>query len=283
MRHILERLAVACALGALAAGATAQPRNDAAPGARAISGGIGEQEAQALRRQAADHSVALTFTSQRGEYLADVDVVVRDRFGDTVLRQRSDGPIMLIDLPPGAYTLEASYGGHTLSRPLAVRADAHRALVLRWDTPRDVLTPAAAAPLDRARSGSDGAPGTTADGREAAPRPSDVARDADDAARRRTDALRAMSAGEAGALVTPRAAPDRAGSIPAGASTADPALARHPAIGASSAAASSAEAASDGASSVDASRGAAGASSTPSAPAAPAAPVRGRTIIVIPR
>jgi hypothetical protein len=43
-----------------------------------------------------------------GEYLASVQVIIRNTQGDTVLAAQSQGPLLFAQLPPGDYTVEAT-------------------------------------------------------------------------------------------------------------------------------------------------------------------------------
>ena len=106
----LQLLIAACAATA-AAGATALEvkSND---GHGWVCGGAGEQERIELKGLESRASAELLFvTEKRGGYLADVDFVVRDQKGSTVLQGRADGPKCLLTVPPGRYRVEATFEG----------------------------------------------------------------------------------------------------------------------------------------------------------------------------
>src|SRR3989442_14730251 len=72
-----------------------------------VSGGIGQQEAQAFEAAAAQYPLALEFAlkhAPRAEFTASVHVIVTDVKGQHVLDTRSDGPFLLAKLPAGRYT-----------------------------------------------------------------------------------------------------------------------------------------------------------------------------------
>lgn len=130
---LLFALAQAGAL-ALAQGAAGTVAETAgAPAGQFICGGIGEPEAQALKAQARNHDLMLTFAEASGAYLADVDVRIADRHGRIVLSGTCDGPIMLVDLPgSGTWRVTASVNGVTRESTLStVRGRAAR-LTLVW-------------------------------------------------------------------------------------------------------------------------------------------------------
>lgn len=80
---------------------------------RYVCGGIGAEESTALRAAMKDHPLSLLFARAGGDYLADVDVMVKDAKGGIALAMRASGPICLIDLPAGRYTVEAASEGVT--------------------------------------------------------------------------------------------------------------------------------------------------------------------------
>ncbi len=88
-----------------------------------VSGGIGLDEASALKAAEKDFSLCLLFAqTKRGEYVSDVKVSIADKAGKTVLDVTSDGPMLLAKLAPGTYKVSAEYEGKALSRSLSVAA-----------------------------------------------------------------------------------------------------------------------------------------------------------------
>lgn len=99
---------------------------------RYLSGGIGQEEAQAMREAARRYNLAMTFTIGTGQFVSDVKVVVKNKGGNVVLDTVSDGPMLLANLPPGPYTVEATFEGKTQTRKVTVAQNKHRQLILRW-------------------------------------------------------------------------------------------------------------------------------------------------------
>ena len=109
MNH--SQIILAAALVAAASSSSAIEVN-ATGSAQYVCGGAGEQERIQLKGFQAESSAELLFvTAKRGGYLADVDFVVRDQKGGTVLQGRADGPKCLLTVPAGRYRVEASYQG----------------------------------------------------------------------------------------------------------------------------------------------------------------------------
>ena len=111
-------LACACAAGPLALHAqTVDPGTGTLPAmkvqgnARFACGGIGSDESNAMRAAMKDHPLALLFARADGAYLANVDVTIKSAGGDTALAMRASGPVCLVDLPAGRYTVQAATEG----------------------------------------------------------------------------------------------------------------------------------------------------------------------------
>jgi len=106
-----SQIILAAALAAVASSSSAIEVNTTGT-SQWVCGGAGEQERIQLKGFQAEASAELMFvTEKRGGYLADVDFVVRDQKGGTVLRGRADGPKCLLTMPAGRYRVEASYEG----------------------------------------------------------------------------------------------------------------------------------------------------------------------------
>ncbi|WP_077000243.1 hypothetical protein [Variovorax sp. KK3] len=121
--------ALGCALAAapwLTQAQTMQPGTGAMPAmkvegaARYACGGIGSDESTAMRAAMKDHPLALLFARAGGEYLANVDVRIKGANGDTALAMRASGPVCLVDLPAGRYTVEATTEGMTKTHNVTV-------------------------------------------------------------------------------------------------------------------------------------------------------------------
>jgi hypothetical protein len=92
-----------------------------------LSGGIGKDESDAMKQAASRYSLAIEMASPAGpraEYVADVKIDIRDQRGATVLNTISDGPILLANLPPGRYTVNATKNGTSQHRDIVVGSGA---------------------------------------------------------------------------------------------------------------------------------------------------------------
>ena len=123
-----------------AAGAALAQSSDALPPAQTqgsvtfVTGGVGQDEAAAMKAAENSYPLALEFVKRappNGEFLANVDVTIKNRSGDTVLTTTSDGPFLLAKLPAGRYTVVAEVDGQTKTRSI-VTGHAPKQVVVAW-------------------------------------------------------------------------------------------------------------------------------------------------------
>jgi hypothetical protein len=100
-----------------------------------VAGGIGQDEAQQMNAAATKWPLTLAFAERSGrgaEYLADIDVHVRNAHGDEVLATTSDGPFLLARLAPGRYTVQATVHGDTLTRHVNIQEGRPARVTFIW-------------------------------------------------------------------------------------------------------------------------------------------------------
>ena len=85
-----------------------------------VSGGVGSDESDALKRAAHHWPLAMRFTGPGADYLADVHVRIVGPHDTEVLKADSRGPYMLVKLPPGRYTVHAQYKDEDQTREVKV-------------------------------------------------------------------------------------------------------------------------------------------------------------------
>ena len=102
-----------------------------------ISGGVGEDEAAAMKSAAAGYPLELHFVQKatpRDEFLADVKVRITDRAKNVVLDAVANGPFLLAKLPPGTYQIEADHVGVVKRQTVDIRPGKHQRSVFVWST-----------------------------------------------------------------------------------------------------------------------------------------------------
>jgi hypothetical protein len=107
-----------------------------------VGGGTSTAEVDALAALEKGHALKMIFTLTAGNYLAGVNVKVRDAKGVVVLDQADTGPLLLAKLPPGAYTVSATSEGREQVRKVQI-GTGMRTEYLRWPaTDKDFALPA---------------------------------------------------------------------------------------------------------------------------------------------
>lgn len=109
-----------------------------------LSGGIGKDETDAIKRAAGSWPLMLEFaqlSAGHGEYISDAQVIIKDAAGQTVLDTVAEGPYMLVKLPPGKYSVEAVYQLKTLRRQVSLQKGQSRKISLLWPALKEQTTP----------------------------------------------------------------------------------------------------------------------------------------------
>jgi len=104
-----------------------------------ITGGIGKDESDAILRAAKSWPLTLELAqaaAPRAEYISDVQITIKNKSGHTVLDTNAEGPYVLVKLPPGKYSLDATYESKTLHRDVTLERGRHRTLTLMWPAPK---------------------------------------------------------------------------------------------------------------------------------------------------
>jgi len=76
-----------------------------------MSGGIGDEARDEMRKAAAAYSVHLVFSDREGSYLADIPFTVSRLNGRELYSGVSAGPLLYLKLPPGSYQISAKFDG----------------------------------------------------------------------------------------------------------------------------------------------------------------------------
>jgi hypothetical protein len=101
-----------------------------------VNGGITQPEAEQMRQEAVRYPLEVVL-AQRGEgghndFLAGAQLRVTDASGRVVFERGDAGPILLADLPDGAYTVEATSNGQTQTRHVRIAGSEHEKVTFLW-------------------------------------------------------------------------------------------------------------------------------------------------------
>jgi hypothetical protein len=102
-----------------------------------LNGGFGEEQADLMRSMTSQFPVRMTFSRHNGtrgtdEFVADVKLRVTDSAGQTVVDLASQGPIFLLRLPEGAYSVEAEHNGEVKTRRFEIVSGRHHEIAFSW-------------------------------------------------------------------------------------------------------------------------------------------------------
>lgn len=98
-----------------------------------LSGGIGDEEREAMQAKAKDYNLQLLFAIKgSGEYIASVKLTVLDSGGKPVLAAEGAGPWFYARLPEGRYQVQAETAGHRQTRWVNVGTDKPAKVYFYW-------------------------------------------------------------------------------------------------------------------------------------------------------
>jgi hypothetical protein len=141
MRPSLAAAIAALGLALLAgtAPAGALERGVTADGWPYIAGGFGLEEREELARVSRDFRLKVATAARgSGAYVSGVRLRIADASGRGVFDREVDGPWLLIDLPPGRYSLRASLLGATVEQQVTLGASGRRDVYLYFTAAADV-------------------------------------------------------------------------------------------------------------------------------------------------
>ena len=136
MRHFVIQCLIVCT-GFFSGASLAQlPPSKTQGDLTFITGGIGSDESSAMFAAAKKWSLLIEMSeidgSGRGVWIAGIDIRVLNAKQQSILGVVCDGPLMLLNAPPGQYTVEASYQGKLLKRSVVIKEGDPQKLSLFW-------------------------------------------------------------------------------------------------------------------------------------------------------
>lgn len=106
-----------------------------------ISGGIGDDEVSQFKARAREFLFEIVFVQKADtednnrieEYLAEVQLKIKDSKGNIVVDTTTEGPFFLADLPLGKYQITAEHDGIIKTNAVRIAAKKHQRIVFLWD------------------------------------------------------------------------------------------------------------------------------------------------------
>ncbi|MBS0445975.1 MAG: hypothetical protein JSR59_08500 [Proteobacteria bacterium] len=125
--NVKQIAAIALSLAAATSWVAAQPATGkGAPVARQtangidyMSGGAGQEDRDAMAAQQGGYTLKVVMSGRGGEYVVTENLRLASAKGD-VLSVANAGPIVMVKLPAGSYTLETTWHGKTERRSVNI-------------------------------------------------------------------------------------------------------------------------------------------------------------------
>jgi hypothetical protein len=130
---ILIAIVALCAAPYVLAQSESLPAAQSQAGVKYVHGGIGKDESDAMLRESKNYPLSLVFSGGKSNnYLANIDLRVRDGAGKTVLQTTAEGPIVLVDLPAGKYVVDAQYRDKMVTRTIELSGKTPKRVDFHW-------------------------------------------------------------------------------------------------------------------------------------------------------
>lgn len=105
-----------------------------------ISGGVGADEVAQFKSRAKEFLLEIVFvqktdpadTDRKEEYLAEVQLQIKDNKGNVVVDTLTEGPFFLADLPFGSYQIIADHDGVIKKNAVKISARKNQRIVFLW-------------------------------------------------------------------------------------------------------------------------------------------------------
>lgn len=100
-----------------------------------ISGGVGEEESQAILAEAKQWPLLLELSqleNGRGVWIFGAKIKILNSQNQAIFDAQADGPYILINLTAGQYQIEASYQGVSQKKSVNIQASAPQKLAIFW-------------------------------------------------------------------------------------------------------------------------------------------------------
>lgn len=97
-----------------------------------LSGGIGDEEREAIDRARKNYNTRLVLAETSGSYVSNVSLNIATVLGETVITLSGAGPLVLLQLPPGSYLVTADYDGRKAQKRFDVSDNVAQTVIVAW-------------------------------------------------------------------------------------------------------------------------------------------------------
>lgn len=95
------------------------PQPETQNGVTFLTGGIGDEDRDAMLKARSGYNLHITNAGKDGAYEGNTRIVIFSKSGDQLIRTNA-GPLFYAKLPAGSYTVMATSNGHQILRPVTV-------------------------------------------------------------------------------------------------------------------------------------------------------------------
>ncbi len=100
-----------------------------------ISGGVGEEESQAILTESKQWPLLLELSqleNGRGVWIFGAKIKILNTMNQVIFDAQADGPYILINLTAGQYQIEASYQGSIQKKSVLIQSSGLQKLAIFW-------------------------------------------------------------------------------------------------------------------------------------------------------
>ncbi|NWA23289.1 carboxypeptidase regulatory-like domain-containing protein [Pseudomonas gingeri] len=97
-----------------------------------LTGGIGQDETQALLHTHGYNLHIVSVIGPKGEYMPDVDITIQKAGGESVLSLTQVGPMVYVKLPAGKYEIVSRLNGREDRQSVVLNGKAGQTVDVRW-------------------------------------------------------------------------------------------------------------------------------------------------------
>ncbi len=100
-----------------------------------ISGGVGEEESQAILTESKQWPLLLELSqleNGRGVWIFGAKIKILNTMNQVIFDAQADGPYILINLTAGQYQIEASYQGSIQKKSVLIQGSGLQKLAIFW-------------------------------------------------------------------------------------------------------------------------------------------------------
>ena len=98
----------------------------------ANSGGIGDEELAEIDRARPNYNTRLVLSEASGSYVSNVTLNLATVLGEPIVSLSGAGPLVLLQLPPGSYLINARYEDRTVQKRFDVRDNTAQSISIFW-------------------------------------------------------------------------------------------------------------------------------------------------------